>query len=81
MRPNELTAVEAARRIDAGELTVEALARACLDRVEEQPQADQLYRTPTLPVAPSFGPLDDVGPALADTVSPDDELPLDDEDV
>ena len=24
-RPNELTAVEAARRIDAGELTVEAL--------------------------------------------------------
>lgn len=36
MRPNELTAVEAARRIDAGELTVEALARACLDRVEER---------------------------------------------
>ena len=35
-RPNELTAVEAARRIDAGELTVEALVRACLDRVEER---------------------------------------------
>ena len=35
-RPNELTAVEAARRIDAGELTVEALVRACLERIEER---------------------------------------------
>ena len=35
-RPNELTAVEAARRVDAGELTVEALVRACLDRIEER---------------------------------------------
>ena len=35
-RPNELTAVEAARRIDAGELSVEALVRACLERVEER---------------------------------------------
>ena len=35
-RPNELTAVQAARRIDAGELTVEALVRACLDRIEER---------------------------------------------
>ncbi len=36
MRPNELTASEAARRIAAGELTCEALARACLDRIEER---------------------------------------------
>ena len=36
VRPNELTAVEAARRIDAGELTVEALVRACLERIEER---------------------------------------------
>ena len=35
-RPNELTAVEAARSIDAGELTVEALVRACLERIEER---------------------------------------------
>ena len=35
-RPNELTAVEAARRIEAGELTVEALVRACLERIEER---------------------------------------------
>ena len=35
-RPNELTAVEAARRIDAGDLTVEALVRACLERIEER---------------------------------------------
>ena len=35
-RPNELTAVEAARRIEAGDLTVEALLRACLDRIEER---------------------------------------------
>ena len=35
-RPNELTAVQAARRIDTGELTVEALVRACLDRIEER---------------------------------------------
>ena len=34
IRPNELTAVEAARRIEAGELTVEALIRACLERIE-----------------------------------------------
>ena len=36
MQPNELTAVEAARRVGAGELTVEALVRACLDRIEER---------------------------------------------
>lgn len=35
-RPNELTAVEAARRIEAGELSVEALVRACLERIEER---------------------------------------------
>ena len=35
-RPNELTAVEAARRIEAGELTVEALIRACLERIDER---------------------------------------------
>ena len=35
-RPNELTAMEAARRIDAGELAVEALVRACLERIEER---------------------------------------------
>ena len=35
-RPNELTAVEAARKVEAGELTVEALIRACLDRIEER---------------------------------------------
>ena len=35
-RPNELTAMEAARRIDAGEITVEALVRACLERIEER---------------------------------------------
>ncbi|MGH8707724.1 MAG: amidase, partial [Burkholderiales bacterium] len=31
--PNELTAAEAARRIEAGELTAEALVRACLERI------------------------------------------------
>ena len=31
---NELTAVEAARRIRAGEITSEALVRACLERIE-----------------------------------------------
>ena len=36
MQANELTAVEAARRIDVGELTVEALVRACLERIEER---------------------------------------------
>ena len=35
-RPNELTAVEAARRIEAGDLTVEALVRACLERIDER---------------------------------------------
>lgn len=35
-RPNELTAVEAARRIETGELSVEALVRACLERIEER---------------------------------------------
>ena len=35
-RANELTAVEAARRVEAGELTVEALVRACLERIEER---------------------------------------------
>ena len=35
-RANELTAVEAARRIDAGDLTAEALVRACLERIEER---------------------------------------------
>ena len=36
VRPNELTAVEAARRIETGELSVEALVRACLERIEER---------------------------------------------
>lgn len=35
-RPNELTAVEAARRIETGELAVETLVRACLERIEER---------------------------------------------
>src|SRR2546421_3316920 len=36
MRLNELTASEAARRIEAGELTAEALATACLERIAER---------------------------------------------
>lgn len=34
--PNTLGAVEAARRIEAGSLTVEALAEACLERIAER---------------------------------------------
>ena len=34
--PNMLSAVEAARRIEAGSLTVEALAEACLGRIAER---------------------------------------------
>lgn len=34
--PNTLSAVEAARRIEAGTLTVEALAEACLQRIAER---------------------------------------------
>ena len=36
--PNTLTATDAARKIAAGELTAEALVRACLDRVSEREQ-------------------------------------------
>ncbi|HEX5093661.1 MAG TPA: amidase, partial [Burkholderiales bacterium] len=39
MPPNELSAAEAARRIEAGELTAEALARACLERIEAREPA------------------------------------------
>ena len=35
-RPNELTALEAARAIEDGSLTSEALVRACLERIEER---------------------------------------------
>ena len=35
-RPNELSAGEAARALAQGELTAEALARACLDRIAER---------------------------------------------
>ena len=35
-RPNELSAAEAARRLRAGELTAEALAAACLERIAER---------------------------------------------
>ncbi len=35
-RPNELTATEAAGRIARGELTAEAVARACLERIAER---------------------------------------------
>src|SRR3546814_419224 len=34
--PNQLGAIEAARRIEAGTLTVEALAESCLERVSER---------------------------------------------
>jgi len=34
--PNRLTACEASRAIAAGELTAEALAAACLDRIRER---------------------------------------------
>ena len=34
--PNELTALEALRRIDAGTLTSEALIEACLQRIAER---------------------------------------------
>jgi Asp-tRNA(Asn)/Glu-tRNA(Gln) amidotransferase A subunit family amidase len=37
--PNELSAAEAARRIEAGELSAEALARACLERIERREPA------------------------------------------
>src|SRR5438874_13280540 len=36
MTLNQLTAAEAARRIEAGELTAEALAAACLERIAER---------------------------------------------
>src|SRR5438128_9064858 len=36
MRLNQLTATQAARRIEAGELTAEALAAACLERIAER---------------------------------------------
>ena len=36
MRLNELTATQAARRIEAGDLTAEALAAACLERIAER---------------------------------------------
>ena len=36
---NELSAAEAARRIEAGELTAEALAAACLERIAERDDA------------------------------------------
>lgn len=36
MQPNELTALEAISAIEAGNLTVEALMSACLDRIEER---------------------------------------------
>lgn len=35
-KPNELTAVQAAALLESGELTAEALARACLERIAEQ---------------------------------------------
>jgi Asp-tRNA(Asn)/Glu-tRNA(Gln) amidotransferase A subunit family amidase len=35
-RPNELSALEAARAIEEGSLTSEALVRACLERIEER---------------------------------------------
>src|SRR3954470_21246485 len=37
--PNELTAAEAARRLEAGELTAEALAAACLERIAAREEA------------------------------------------
>jgi len=42
-RPNELSAAEAARRIESGELTAEALARACLERIEAREPAVQAW--------------------------------------
>jgi Asp-tRNA(Asn)/Glu-tRNA(Gln) amidotransferase A subunit family amidase len=36
VEPNEMTASEAARRVRSGELTSEALVRACLARIEER---------------------------------------------
>ena len=39
MRPNEMTATQAVARLRSGELTVEALARACLERVSERDEA------------------------------------------
>src|SRR5260221_6873112 len=39
MRLNELSAAQAARRIEAGEITVEALAAACLEHIGERDEA------------------------------------------
>src|SRR5258706_8011277 len=39
MRLNELSAAQAARRIEAGEITVEALAKACLEHIGERDEA------------------------------------------
>jgi len=41
--PNELSAAEAARRIEAGELTAEALAQACLERILAREPAVQAW--------------------------------------
>src|SRR5258708_27052012 len=39
MRLNELSAAQAARRIEAGEITAEALAAACLEHIGERDEA------------------------------------------
>jgi Asp-tRNA(Asn)/Glu-tRNA(Gln) amidotransferase A subunit family amidase len=39
MRLNELSAADAARRIERGEITAEALAQACLERIAERDEA------------------------------------------
>jgi Asp-tRNA(Asn)/Glu-tRNA(Gln) amidotransferase A subunit family amidase len=39
MQPNELTAAQAARRIESGDLTAEALTAACLERISSRDEA------------------------------------------
>jgi Asp-tRNA(Asn)/Glu-tRNA(Gln) amidotransferase A subunit family amidase len=49
--PRELSAVDAARAIEAGTLTIEALVRSCLERIEErneQVQAFTVYDGPAV---------------------------------
>jgi Asp-tRNA(Asn)/Glu-tRNA(Gln) amidotransferase A subunit family amidase len=82
VKPNELTATQALARLHAGELTVEALAAAHLERIAERDEAVRgwayldpaavMEKARSLDAAPVKGPLHGVTVAVKDVILTED---------